>query len=109
MLHIVALGDEHDRIRYWTQGTGRWTISNDSLPMSLEAPFAISSTAIIAADESGPMISKDKGARWLVGKTGIATTPMRTYSIGIGGVVAASIYGGIYYGDTKTGNGRSVD
>lgn len=103
VLHIVALGDEHDRIRYWTQGTGRWTISNDSLPMSLEAPFAISSTAIIAADESGPMISKDKGARWLEGKTGIATTPMRTYSIGKGSVIAVSIYGDVYYGDTKTG------
>lgn len=103
LLHVNRLGGEHDQIQYWAQGTGRWTMSNDSLPMSLEEPFAISSTAIVAADESGPMISEDRGATWVERKTGIATTPMQTFSVGRGSVVAASIYGDIYYGNVNTG------
>jgi len=103
IVYIRSLGNEQCRIQYLERNATEWATMIDSLPMHLRSVFAVSSSRIMAVDESGPVVSDDQGATWRESVTGLHAVPVWRFAIGGETIVAASANGDIYRGNVASG------
>jgi len=103
IIYTRSLGNEHTRIQYLERNAMEWATMVDSLPMDLEKVIAISSSRIMATDESGPLISDDQGATWKESVAGLHVVPVWRFAIGGETIIAASVNGDLYRGNVTSG------
>lgn len=103
IVNIRTLGNEQCRVLYLERNATEWTTMVDSLPMRLRNVFAISSSRIMAEDDSGPMISDDQGATWKESAAGLHAVPVWRFAIGGETIIAASTNGDLYRGNVTSG------
>lgn len=103
VVYIRSLGNEQSRIQYLERNATEWATMVDSLPMQLRNVFAVSSSRIMAEDNSSPMISDDHGATWQESATGLHAVPVWRFAIGGETIVAASTNGDLYRGNVTSG------